>query len=429
MANLNINTIHQNGRYIHFIPTNKFKTIHFVLKMSSPLERDTVTKRALLTHVLREGTKNYPNREALENGLDELYGAGLTIDRSKRGQNHIITFRFEIANEKFIPSNEQIIQKAIDLFQEVIYKPNVEDQQFNSSIFSREKETLREHLKSIKDDKISYAQMRLIDTMCEGEDYALHASGYEEDLDDLTNEELYDYYLTALANDRFDLYVLGDFDQEDLAQKLSGFFQVTSDKKVHKNSSQLAEEPKQINEKVEYDDIQQSKLHLGYRTNCTYKDDNYPALLVFNGLFGGFPSSKLFLNVREKHSLAYYAASRIESYQGLLFVFSGIAPEDYKKTRSIIEEQFKEMQEGLFTEQEINETIDQLVNDYLETLDHPQGIVEMLYQQILGQRERTPQSLINDIKTVDKKDILQIARNIKEDTVFLLTNEGGVSGD
>lgn len=424
MANLNIKTNGSNGRYVHLIPTNKFKTIHFVLKMSSPLNRDTITKRALLTNILREGTKHSPIREDLEERLDELYGAGLGIDRSKRGDNHIITFRFEVANEKFIPSNENVLDQAISLFQEVIYRPNIENNQFNSKIFNREKETLREFIKSIKDDKIGYAQMRLIDKMCANENYSIHNSGYEDDLDTLTNRELYEYYLSALKNDRLDLYVLGDFNQAELEKKFEGFFLEDPSNQEHIGKPQeKTVHITEVREEIEYDEIQQAKLHLGYRTNITYKDDAYPALLVFNGLFGGFPSSKLFLNVREKHSLAYYAASQIESYRGLLFVFSGIAPEDYTKTRQIIEEQFNELQLGAFTEDETKETIDQLVNDYLETLDHPQGIVEMLYQQVLGGRERRPEDLIDAIKKVKKKDVVDIAQKIAEDTVYLLTSK------
>src|SRR5690625_2130730 len=106
---------------------------------------------------------------------------------------------------------------------------------------------------------------------------------------------------------------------------------------------------------VEKDSIHQAKLHIGYRTFCTYKDDQYAALQVFNGLYGGFPSSKLFLNVREKHSLAYYVGSRIESHIGLLIVYSGVETEEYERTCSIIQEQLDALRQGQFTEEELAE--------------------------------------------------------------------------
>src|SRR5699024_8027371 len=145
----------------------------------------------------------------------------------------------------------------------------------------------------------------------------------------------------------------------------------TTSKKNNESGKDHRPKPQEI---VEKQSIQQAKLHIGYRTNITFSEKDYFALHVFNGLFGGFPSSKLFINVREKNSLAYYAASRIESHKGLLFVFSGIAPKDFQKAREIIELQMVEMKEGNFSDSDLNETKELIVNQLLETLDNPQGI-------------------------------------------------------
>src|SRR5699024_11640478 len=104
---------------------------------------------------------------------------------------------------------------------------------------------------------------------------------------------------------------------------------------------------------TEKQSIQQAKLQLGYRTNTTYQDEDYPALQVFNGLYGAFPNSKLFLNVREKHSLAYYIASRIESHIGLLMVYGGVETSEYENTYTIIAQQLEEIRQGNFTETEL----------------------------------------------------------------------------
>src|SRR5690625_3623189 len=185
------------------------------------------------------------------------------------------------------------------------------------------------------------------------------------------------------------------------------------------NEQEIVNNPSLVNEVIERQNIQQAKLHLGYRTNCIYKDNDYPALQVFNGIFGGFPSSKLFINVREKNSLAYYAASRLESHKGLLLVFSGIAANDYEKAREIIELQMTAMRNGEFTEDELSETKDLIINQLLETLDHPQGIVELLYQQVIGDKVISPEELIEKIASVTVKDVIQVASNIQEDTIYL----------
>ncbi|WP_249869724.1 EF-P 5-aminopentanol modification-associated protein YfmF [Oceanobacillus saliphilus] len=415
----------ENGLNLHFIQSKKYKTINIVAKLRAPLEKDTITKRALLPYILKQGTKNYPSRSEFQLKLDDLYGAVLSVDGGKKGENHIITVRLEFANEKFIPQESSIIDDAISLFHEVLFQPNVKENGFDESIFKREKDTLKQKINAIQDDKMSYANMRLIDEMCENEPYQLHVHGYEEDLNKMTNENLYDYYKNMIQQDDMDIYVLGDFDEKTIKEKITSEMKRDQSNSIQYNASKAKKSAGESKEIIEKQNVQQAKLHIGYRTNIVFQDEDYFALQVFNGLFGGFPSSKLFINVREKNSLAYYASSRVESHKGLLFVFSGIAPEDFEKARDIIRVQVTAMKDGEFSEDELTETKDQIVNQFKETMDHPQGLIEMMYQQVVGNKKLTPNQLVEGIRNVTKEDVIQAASKIEEDTVYLLTSEGG----
>jgi len=425
--NFNQEQIHnENGITFHFIPTKKFKTITITAKLKAPLTRETITHRALLPFILKQGTINYPTRKELQLKLDDLYGAILSIDGSKKGENHIISIRLEIANQQFIPKAQSVMDEALTLFNELLYKPNAENAAFNEAIFQREQETLRKKMHSIKDEKMKYANMRLIDEMCEGEAYQLHVHGYEEDLKDITAADLYTYYKTMLKEDQLDIYILGDFNQKELQEKITANLKRSIQRQNAKVSEPYKKEIEEPREVVEKQKIQQAKLHIGYRTYITFKDEDYAALQVFNGLFGGFPNSKLFINVREKNSLAYYAASRIESHKGLLFVFSGIAPANYEKARDIIRLQMEAMKNGEFTENELNETKELIINQLLETMDSSRGSTELLYQQAVAGKQLPPEMLLDQIRKVTKEDVTKAAAKIEEDTVYLLTSEGGM---
>lgn len=421
--------VKKDGLNLHFIQTKKYKTINIVAKLKAPLERETITKRALLPYILQQGTKSYPSRKELQLKLDDLYGAVLSIDGAKKGENHIISVRFELANQKFIPEESSIIDDGMDLFSELLFQPNISNGAFNETEFNREKETLRQKMGALKDDKMSYANLRLIDEMCEEETYRLHVHGYEEDLNTITAHDLHDYFQKILAEDQLDIYVLGDFNQATIEEKITSVMKRQATQNQTKQETVVRKQIDKPKEIIETQEIQQAKLHIGYRTNTTYKDDNYFALQVFNGLFGAFPSSKLFINVREKNSLAYYASSRFESHKGLLLIFSGIAPADYEKALDIIRVQMNAMKNGDFTETEMKETKDLIVNQLLETLDNPQGIIELLYQQVIADKIITPEQLMTNIQKVTKDDVIQMASKIEEDTVYLLTNEGGVSNE
>lgn len=422
-------TVNKNGFNIHFIPTKKFKTLTFVIKLKAPLERETITKRALLASVLRQATESYPNRTALQLKLDDLYGAVLSVDGSKKGENHILSFRMEVANQRYLPEKEEITEEALRLLSELIFNPYLENNLFSDKILKREKATLKQRIQAVRDDKIRYANLRLIDEMCEGEAYSIHMNGYEEDIDELTNEKLYQYYQEMTASDEIDLYVVGDLDAAVMEEKISSIFKREGSKQMGSTMEPTKKQVTEAKEIIEEDTIKQAKLHIGYRTNTVYSDTDYPALQVFNGLFGGFPSSKLFINVREKNSLAYYASSQVESHKGLLFVFSGIAPEDFEQARDIIREQMIEMKDGNFSEEEMNEAKQMIVHSLRETMDNNHGLVELFYQQHLAVSERTLEEIIDDISAVSKDDVIRIAQKIQEDTLYLLTAQGGEANE
>src|SRR5699024_425255 len=145
-----------HGINFHLLQTKKYKTITLVAKLKAKLTKETATKRALLSYVLEKGTKNYASEKTLQMKLDELYGATLGIYCNKMGENHIITFRMEIANEKYIKQATGILEEAIELFAEIITQPKTEGESFPKETIQREKTTLTNKLNSIYDDKMAY---------------------------------------------------------------------------------------------------------------------------------------------------------------------------------------------------------------------------------------------------------------------------------
>ena len=78
--------------------------------------------------------------------------------------------------------------------------------------------------------------------------------------------------------------------------------------------------------------MKQGKLHIGFSTPITFLHPDYAKMQVTNGVFGGFAHSKLFMNVREKESMAYYVSSSYASHYGLVYVMAGIDAELRRKS-------------------------------------------------------------------------------------------------
>ncbi|MDC7971856.1 pitrilysin family protein [Bacillus sp. BLCC-B18] len=411
------------GLRVHIIPTDKYKTNTFVFRFKAPLNEETVTERALLPYVLQSATEKLPSVIRLRQYLEELYGSSLAVDVSKKGEDHIISIYVDIANEVYLHDAPPLFEKALSMLSDIVLHPATEGNGFLPSIVESEKRALLQRIEATYDDKMRYANERLVEEMCKVEPYRLSANGKKESVSSITNESLYQYYQKVLAEDEMDLYIIGDI-SENAVDLVSKYFSISA-RPARERNVLLHKRNNEEKEVVEKQELKQSKLHIGYRTFITYKDEDYFALQLFNGLFGGFSHSKLFVNVREKNSLAYYAASRFESHKGLLFVMSGIEAKNYEKAVEIIKEQMLAMQNGDFSEEEMHQTKSVIQNQILEAIDTPRGFVEMLYHGIISDRTRPVEEWLTGIESVTKEEIVRVAKNIELDTIYFLQGTEG----
>ncbi|ERN53363.1 insulinase family protein [Alkalihalophilus marmarensis] len=414
-------TKESRGISIHTIKTDRYKTNTLMLMIKAPLDRETVAMRALLPHVLQNGTAQSPSRKEVRGRLDELYGAMLASDVQKKGEQHVITIRLDVANETFLTDQTPLFEEGIKLISEVLLDPLVEENAFNASIVANEKRSLVQRIQSVYDDKMRYANVRITEEMCKNEPFGLTSYGTVEEVEAITAEGLYEYYQQLLKKDRIDLYVVGAMEADEAIAKVETYFNINGREPIDQTPPS-SESPKVEKENVviEEQDVKQGKLHMGYRTYTTYKDDDYVAMQVCNGLFGGFSHSKLFINVREKESLAYYAASRYESHKGVMMVMSGIEFAKYDRAVTIIKEQLEAMCSGDFTKAELDQTKAMLKNQLLETSDVARGYVELSYHQIVSGHNRTLEDLLKEIDQVTKEDVMHAAQKIELDTIYFL---------
>ncbi|MDZ5473412.1 pitrilysin family protein [Bacillus sp. 31A1R] len=415
-----------NGYKLHIVKTEKYKTNTIVWKMKAPLSKEDVTQRALLPYVLQSSTKNYPTTTKLRSYLDDLYGASMFIDLSKKGEYHVISISIEIANEKFLSDPTPLLKKGLELLSEIVTNPNSDGSSFESETVTKEKRALAQRIQSVFDDKMKYSSSRLVEEMCKEEPYSLHVHGELNDVEGITPESLFQYYERALAEDELDLYIIGDVEEEEVISFSKELLQFEA-RIPSLNDNQISRSVSQVNEVKERQDVKQGKLNIGYRTNVVYGSEDYYALQVFNGIFGGFSHSKLFLNVREKASLAYYVGSRLESHKGLMMVMSGIDEKNYEQAVRIVNEQMQAMQSGDFTDQEIEQTKAVIRNQLLETIDTARGMVEILYHNVVAKKNITLDEWLEKMEQVSKESIVGVANKVQQDTIYFLTGTEAIS--
>lgn len=416
-------TIQAPGCRIHVLETKKYKTTTMIMKLRAPLEKETVTMRALLPHVLQSGTESAPSAAAFRSALDELYGAVFFADSAKKGNEHVWTFTMEIPNERYLSGTEGLFDEALSLFADVLFRPKTKNGVFPDKTVKQEKRSLTQRIRSVYDDKSRYASARLVETMYQNDPYGLPAGGVLEDVEPITADSLFEYYKQALADNSIDVFIIGDVQAEEAAQKVTAHFpfQERPAAAVTSDPGAVSGDVKTIREEQ---DIQQGKLHIGLRTPVTFTHQDFAAMQVCNGVLGGFAHSKLFLNVREKESLAYYAASRYDSQKGFMMMVAGIDPVHFDKTTAIMKEQLDDMKNGRISDLEMSQTKALLTNQLQESMDTARGMTELLYHAISSGVNRSVPAWIDEIQQVTAEDVTRVAGTIAFDTVYFLAGKG-----
>ncbi|MCH5586437.1 insulinase family protein [Shimazuella sp. AN120528] len=407
---------------LHICPSDKFKTTTFSAFITNSLQSDSVTKNALLPNVLSRGTRSYPTTVALRQKFNELYGAGSFGDVFKRGERQVIQFGMDLANETYLQDAPSLLEEGIRLFCEIILDPFAENNQFHPAFVEAEKKNLKQRIDSLQDDKIRYAAERCVQTMCEGEPYSLYTYGNAEDIAAIDAKSLYDHYHEILDRSPIDLYCVGDVDSEEVKTLFAKYF----DDKMQKATraevpfATVSHHVDKVKMAVDRLDVNQGKLNMGCRTQISIRDEAYPALLMYNGILGGFAHSKLFMNVREKESLAYYCSSSIESHKGLLFIQSGIEEKNLERAIEIIKEQLTVMKNGEITDRELEQTKATLSNQLREGQDRAFELIGFHFQSVLSGKSRTLEELLQKIDAITKEDIKKVAEQVELDTIYSL---------
>jgi len=414
-----------NGINLFIHPTVKFKTILVQLIFHRSLREDDVTESSLLPSVLQRGSGNYPNRMAIAHRLEELYGTELITGVTKKGERQMVTFTLDLVHDQYLPGESSLLKKALEVLKDVVTNPVLVGESFKEDYVAQEKEQHEKLIKGLINDKIAYSVERCLQHMCKDEPFGVFKYGSVERLKAIDGPTLYSYYRHFLKASPADLHISGDLDTASvlsLVQQIFGFERGEEENVAATTVKREIGDVRYVREEL---DVSQGKLVLGYRTGVTYADDDYFPLLVYNGILGSFPHSKLFQNVREKASLAYYAYSRLEKHKGLMLISSGIEVDNYERALEIINQQLSDMTRGDFTKEDLENTRSGLRNQFLMEEDNQGSVINRVLDDMLAGREENTAELLKRLAAVTSDDVARISANVCLDTVYFLTKRGG----
>ena len=376
--------------YLTYLPARKFKTGVLSAQFITPLAKETASYNALLPAVLHRGTMRCPDMEQLAAAMDRLYGAQISPTIRKRGETQCLGFVASFIDDRFVSRNEPLLEPAAELLGELLLDPVTRGGRFLQEYVEGEKANLADAIRSIRNDKRDWADLRLLQEMCAGEPYGISRFGDEAGLAKINNQKLYAHSQRMMSSSRLELFYCGSASLERVREALAAAFATLPRDGIRDIAPSTPHpartEVKRVEEAM---DVTQGKLGMGFACGS----DDYAAALMGNTLFGGSSNSKLFLNVREKLSLCYYASSAYHRQKRLITVSSGIEFQNYQKAYDEIMAQLAAVQAGRLEDWELEGARSTLLNAYASMGDS-QGKLENFYlgQAATGQ-EDTPELL------------------------------------
>lgn len=405
------------------LETDKFKTNCISLNIIRPLRKEEAALNALLPDVLLRGCRLCPDMGAIAAWLDERYGSGVQALVRKKGEAQIIGYMLDYIHEDYTQPEDHLTEDICRLLASFILEPVMEHDCFRADFVEGEKVNLINAIMAGINDKRTYASIRLRQEMFRQEHYGVSKNGEVKDVEAITARSLTDHYHRILSGSRIEIIFTGHTDGEKLAQTLKTLFRDMPRSTVDEVETLSGPMPEKVREITESMDVNQGKLVMGFRTATTVRDENYPAMVLFNSLYGGSLTSKLFMNVREKLSLCYYASSGLDREKGIMIVSSGVDTKNYQVAKEEILHQLDLCRQGDFTEEELSSTRRYLVSSLRTGEDSLFGMEDYCLSQLLGNFNFSTEELAERIDAVTVDEIAAAANLVKLDTIYFLKGE------
>ncbi len=407
--------------FFNSIIDKRYKTNRISVSLVLPLQKQTASLHALIPSLLRKGTRSCPDFTEFNKRLSMLYGAYLGYGVSAIGDCQVMTLSASVIDDAYSLEGEPLLQQISLLLADTLLDPALENGVFRTEDVRLEKQSLIDLIESEINEKRHYALNRAIEILCAGEPAGISKHGYVEDVEAITPESVTAAYRKLIETARIEIIFVGCGDPTSAAESFRAAFQAVKRTPVSFDTLSIKATVDTIKEETDRMSVNQSKLVLGFRTGTAPTDERLNALRLMIALYGGTPSSKLFLNVREKLSLCYYCAARPNVSKGIAFVDCGVEHDNIEKAKNEILHQLDQLRAGAFTDEDLRFARLSMVNSFRSAGDSAASIEGWYLSQLLYGTERSPEMEAEAINAVSREDVIAAAKQMRLDTIYLLT--------
>lgn len=386
---------------MNYISSNKFSDVSVAIRTQLPLERSTITAYNILVYMLKTKTELFKTKQALISNLNEAYGMKLACGLSSYGADLILTTRIQYIRSDWI-EEEDYIHKVKEITDQVLFHSVLDEASFEEA-----KYLYRNKLTRILDDPDGLAIYTCLTTLNTNHEISIPIQGSLDGLDQLTLQDIQNVYSAYLKADKH-ILVCGCLDEE----MKTYLERMDSSSKLNSTRSLLPilDYQEEIIEK----NISQSSIALVYATSTDILSEDYYKMFVMNSLLGQSPTSLLFEEVREKHSLCYSISSYLIQFDGALIITLGTNKENIEKAIDLINQQIQRIIDLDFDPELLNTAKKDCIDSLIVAQDYPFSQIDQRFMDVLLSRDTDRDKKIKNIQKVSLEDVSAAAKKLKK---------------
>ena len=407
------------GVTLRYVRDTRFKQGCLSFQLAGPMRKETAAKNALLPAVLLRGTRKCPDLRAVTQRLDALYGAAVSPLVRRVGDYQTTGLYCGFMDDRFALPGDRVLEPMLDFLRELLLDSPLENGYFLRDIVESEKKNLISTIESDRNDKRAYAIQRLLRTMCAGDSFGIPRLGEIEDVAAITPESLTEHYREILRTCPIQLLYVGSAAREQVIAALRPLLD-SLERSPMPLPPQTAFTPGQGRDMTETLDVAQGKLCMGFVTPVTNRCPELPAMQMFNVIFGGGMTSKLFQNVREKMSLCYSIDASYYGAKGILLVNAGIDFDKQTVTRQEILRQLDACRRGEITHSEMTAAREALLSSLRSVPDSPGSIENFVSTAALSGLAFSREGYMEAVEKVTLEDVVSCANRVALNTTYFL---------
>ena len=407
--------IEKDNYDLYYYKTNKFKTINITTLIINKMDEKNITLDNFLSSYLLVTNKKYNNEISMNKKYMDLYDPNFSIYDIYRDL-HYKFFDMTFLDEKYLEKDNN--KKIIDFYYDSIFSLNETNNKLDKTQTKLIKGQMKTNYLLDEEDPMEKAYYNSFKLISDDLPIKINPKGNIKDLKRINTKDSYKYYKDQIKNGRVVVFLTGNIDD-----KLISFIDDKLKNKIHKNNYDIktiydVTNVNKVTKEVEDTSFNESILYLIYKIPNITKREREIVLPLFNNILGG-SSSKLFNNVREKNSLAYYAYSNFIKHFGIIYMYAGINFKNYKKTIELMKDTLDDMKKGNISLNEIKDSKEAITSSLIKNEDNIYSIVNDMITTILFDKV-DKDTLRKEIVTVTKKELIDLSKKLELDVEYLL---------